>query len=87
MMQAISDELSRDNNQILIINQNKLILIYVLGFLGFTLLLVLVMLYISKNIFQRAPQLRKALLLMPYKRLSEDTNTMTMLKNLINISI
>lgn len=86
-MQAISDELSRDNNQILIINQNKLILIYVLGFLGFTLLLVLVMLYISKNIFQRAPQLRKALLLMPYKRLSEDTNTMTMLKNLINISI
>lgn len=85
MLLDIQKRIAEDNRNLIDGYVSSVILIYVIGGVIITLFFLAIAVYSLLNTLRNFTYLRKAIFLIPFKRLSEDSNTRFLLKKFIEI--
>ena len=85
MLLDILRRIADDNRSLIDSYVSSVILLYVIGGVIITLFFLAIAVYSLLNTLRNFTYLRKAIFLIPFKRLSEDSNTRFLLKKFIEI--
>ncbi len=87
IMDEIISVFSKDNIQVLLKNSNVTVDIFILGTVSYSIILVIAISYVYYNMLVHFNILRKALVTLPYKRISNDNNMIMLLKNILTLKV